>query len=708
MSSAKFGKKMLAKIIDRFPIFSNKVMADAALFHALAEHNSDGLIVVSKENKIIRYLNPAAKKIFHVSTDVCPGQPFGHIIPKEEGVVEIKVAHADGRKTLAEMRVQLMAWQGENAFLLTLRVVASKRSHKALQEKHGERLQALINASPLAIMVVDMTGCVTMWSQAATRTFGWSEYDVLGQPLPKIGGSGKESLHQLIVQVLEGTSLSGREILGQRRRNGEELDLQLWTTTLRDSLDIVSSTMIFAADITDRRRTEVRLYGATNRDQLTMLPNRAQFVERLQQAIERLKGREPIAVFHLGLDRFKNINHSLGHIKGDQVLREAANRLVASLYDTDVVARTGGDEFTILLRDVRHVSDSSRIAQKLLDAVAQITLLDGHKIYATASIGIAVYPQDGTEAEALMHSADIAMQRAKKEHGGGACLFHTIDFDLLARERLSMEGSLHQALERDEFKLYYQPQVNPENGSIEGVEALLRWFHPDKGLISPALFIPVAESVGMIIHIGEWVLMSACMQAQAWVEAGMEPVRVSVNISARQFVHPQFVPYVAKTLHESGLSANLLELELTESMLVKNTELVIAVMMRLKKMGVKLSLDDFGTGYSALSYLARLPIDTLKIDQSFVQGIGLPTNASICAAIIALAGSLGLKTIAEGVETQEQLEFMISHGCGQIQGYFFSRPLPADECTLLLADGGFLRHLTRRCESSLPSAVVYE
>jgi len=555
-------------------------------------------------------------------------------------------------------------------------------------------------------VAVDMGGRVTLWSQAAARTFGWSEFDTLGQPLPSTAGSGKESLHNLIDQALEGAILSGRELTGQRRRNGEELDLQLWTTSLRNSHGISNGAMIFAADITERKRSEALFISVASRDLLTLLPNRAQFRERLQQAIDKIQHGEqpPFAVFHVGLDRFKNINHSLGHTTGDLLLREAASRISGALYDTDLVARTGGDEFSILLRDIRHVRDSSRIAQKLLDAVAQMTMLDGNKIFATASIGIAVYPQDGADADALLHSSDIAMQRAK-ERGGGTSQFHTEDLDSRAREHLGMESSLHQACERGEFELYYQPQVNPRNGCIVGVESLLRWFHPEKGMIPPDRFIPVAESSGMIVPIGEWVLRTACTQAQAWIEAGFPPVRVAVNISARQFDHPHFVPTVAAILHETGLNPKLLELELTESMLVKNTEDIIAVMMDLKRMGVQLSLDDFGTGYSALSYLARLPLDTLKIDQSFIRGIGqMTTNGSICTAIIALAGSLGLRTIAEGVETKEQLEFMIAHNCDEIQGYYFSRPLPAEDCASLLNAGGFLNLLPEpkpACSSEL-------
>ncbi|MDP2879696.1 MAG: EAL domain-containing protein [Sulfuricella sp.] len=682
----------LAELVDDFSLRAKKLLANEALFHSLVEKSSESLLMVGKEGGKILYANPAAEKLFYAAPGELMGQLFGHPI-REGEVGEIDVVHSRHRKTTAEMHVTPLEWNGEAAWLLSLRATAERHRLKNTLHKNTDRLNALINASPLAIVAVDMSGCVTLWNQAASRTFGWSEVDVLGQPLPLMPApGGKESLQELVEQALHGEVLYGRELAGQQRCDGSVLDLQLWTSPLHNSQEITHGAMIFAVDITERKRTEKQLLNIAGIDVLTGLANRSQFRERLRQAIERVKhgDQPPFAVMHLGLDRFKAINQSLGHAMGDQLLREAAKRLADTLYDSDLVARTGGDEFSILLRDIRHVRDGARIAQKLLDSVAAVILTDGGDLYATASIGIAVYQQDGTDAEALLHSADTAMQRAK-ERGGGTSQFYTEDLDLRAREQLGMESDLHHAYERGEFKLYYQPQVNPINGRIVGVEALLRWFHPENGSISPAQFIPLAERSGMIIPIGEWVLRTACAQAQEWVKAGLPPVRVAVNLSARQLEHPQLVPSVADALRESGLDPAMLELELTESMLVKNTEDIVAVMHVLKKMGVQLSLDDFGTGYSALSYLARLPLDTLKIDQSFVRGIGQnPTNDSISIAIIALARSLGLKTIAEGVETLEQAEFLVARDCDEIQGYFFSHPLPAEECTALLTAGAVL------------------
>ncbi len=686
MKREKAGTVQLAELIENFSHMTRKVLADTELFHTLVEKNSDSLLMVGKDGKIL-YANPAAEKLFYAAPGGLKDQLFGHPI-REGEINEIDVVHSSRRKTTAEIHATPLEWNGESAWLLSLRAMTERRRLKDTLHKNTDRLNALVNASPLAIVAVDMGGRVTLWNPAAARTFGWSEIDVLGQPLPPIAAGG-ETLQDLIEQALHGAMLSGRELTGQRRRDGSGLDLQLWTAPLHNAQEITHGAMIFAADITERKHAEERLLNIAGIDPLTGLPNRSQFRERLRQAIERIMhgDQPPFAVMHLGLDRFKAINRSMGHTFGDKLLQEISRRITGTLYDTDLVARSGGDEFSILLRDIRHVRDSARIAQKLLDNVAEMVSTDGGELYTTASIGIAVYPQDGTEADALLHNADSAMQRAK-ECGGGASQFYAEGLDLRAREQLDLENSLHHAFERGEFTLHFQPQIDPRSGRIAGVETLLRWFHPENGAISPAHFIPVAERSGMIVPIGEWVLRNACLQAQRWIAAGLPPVRVAVNLSVRQFEHPQLVRGVAEALRASGLDPSLLELELTESMLAKNPENIVAVMIDLKKMGVQLSLDDFGTGYSALSYLARLPLDTLKIDRSFVNGIGqAPVNGSISAAIVALARSLGLKTIAEGVETREQTDFLIAHGCDEIQGFYFSRPVPADECANLLATG---------------------
>ena len=677
----------LSQLVENFAVMARKVLADEKVFHTLVETSSDGLLVVSGEAEIL-YANPAAEKLFFAQPGELVGKLFGH--PVHEGEVsEIDVVQSARRKTAAEMHVTSLVWNDAPAYLLSLRSVGERRRLRESLRKNTDRLRALINASPLAIVAVDAQSRVTLWNRAAVRIFGWSEVDTIGQPPPETGGADGESLADVIRQALQGDVLHGRELVGQRHKDGKELALQLWTSPLHNAHDIADGALIFAVDVTERKRTEAYLQNVAGLDALTRLPNRVQFHERLGMAVERALRDEqsPFAVIQFGLDRFRNINQSLGHAIGDQLLLEVALRITATLYDTDLVARTGGDEFSILARDVQNAMDAARIGQKLLDAIRPEILLNGNEVFVGASVGIAVFPKDGADADSLLHNSDAAMGLAK-EQGGGICRFHAGDADNGAHRQLHMESQLHLASERGEFKLHFQPQVNLADGRVVGVEALLRWFHPELGPVSPTSFIPVAERTGQIVPIGEWVLRTACMQARAWGAAGLPPVRVAVNLSARQLDHPRLIPAVAAALAESGLAPELLVLELTESMLVKNAEDVIAVLHGLKDIGVGLSIDDFGTGYSALSYLARMPLDTLKIDRSFVAGIGRGrTNETIALAIIALARSLGLKTVAEGVETERQAEFLAEHGCDEIQGYLFSPAVPADQFAALMVDG---------------------
>ena len=398
----------------------------------------------------------------------------------------------------------------------------------------------------------------------------------------------------------------------------------------------------------------------------------------------------------LDLDGFKNINDTLGHAYGDILLTEIAQRLVTTLRKDDLVARgddlvarQGGDEFTILLQGISVVENIIQIAEKVLAAVSTPFLADGHEMHVTASIGITVFPLDDTDIEQLLQNADTAMYRAK-ENGKNNFQFYTAAMNTLIRERMEIENGLRHALARDELVLHYQPLVDIRSGKIIGVEALVRWAHPEKGLIPPGKFIPVAEESGLIVLIGEWVLRAACRQNKAWRDLGLPHIRMAVNLSARQFREPQLVTVVAKALEDAGLDphTSCLELELTESLLMKDMEGTIAKLHKLQKMGVCLSIDDFGTGYSSLNYLKRFPIHTLKIDQSFIRDITIdPHDAAISATIVTLAHNLKLKVIAEGVETAEQLALLREMKCDQMQGYYFSKPIPAEALEALLREG---------------------
>jgi diguanylate cyclase (GGDEF)-like protein len=420
-------------------------------------------------------------------------------------------------------------------------------------------------------------------------------------------------------------------------------------------------------------------------DSVTDLPNRTLLKDRLTQAIaSACRHQQELAVLFLDLDRFKYINDSLGHAIGDRVLQSVAQRLRACVRASDTVSRQGGDEFVILLSQLTHAQDAAVSANKILVALAMPHRIDQHELHLTASIGIVTYPDDGTDAETLMKHADFAMYHAK-DAGRNNYQFFELDMTERAGERQSLENGLHHALERREFELYYQPKMNLATGAVIGVEALIRWRHPERGLVSPAQFIPIAEECGFIVPIGRWALREACRQGRAWQDAGLAPVRIAVNISAVELRARDFVAGVRTILTETGLDPRCLELELTETFLMQDSKSTVAVLQALKAMGLHLALDDFGTGYSSLSYLKRFPIDTLKIDQSFVRDVTTDADdASIVSAVISMGKSLHMQVVAEGVETRAQLEFLRELSCPEGQGYYFSPPVVAAKFAQLM------------------------
>jgi diguanylate cyclase (GGDEF)-like protein len=423
-------------------------------------------------------------------------------------------------------------------------------------------------------------------------------------------------------------------------------------------------------------------------DALTGLPNRIFFKDRIKHKLTYTHhGTQKLAIMILDLDRFKNVNDYLGHAIGDLLLQDVAGRLKGCFHDDDAVFHLGGDEYAVILSNIPHMQDVTRAAEKIVTALAQPFILEGHEIFITTSIGISIYSSDGEDRETLIKNAETAMYRAK-EMNRDNYQFYSPEMNAKAVEQLSLENSLRKALGRKEFLLYYQPQVDIETGQIVGVEALLRWYRPDLGLISPADFIPLAEENGLIVPIGEWVLRTACEQNKAWQEAGFSPIRVSVNLSMRQFQQKNLAKTIARILKETDLDARWLKLEITESVVMHNAEETIATLHELKALGVHISIDDFGTGYSSLSYLKSFPIDTLKIDRSFVRDITTDTNDSaITKAVITLAHSLKLKVIAEGVETEGQLAYLRENQCDQMQGFLFSRPIPTTDFEKLLEKG---------------------
>jgi diguanylate cyclase (GGDEF)-like protein len=436
----------------------------------------------------------------------------------------------------------------------------------------------------------------------------------------------------------------------------------------------------------ERAAQEERIRHQAYHDALTGLPNRASFTEHLEEAMRRAKRAGwPLAILFLDLDLFKRVNDSLGHDAGDRLLRVAAERIRRAVREADMLFRMGGDEFTVLLEDLRGPEEAAMVAGRVLEGIAEPLQLQHHEISVSASIGIALYPRDDVVGERLVKAADTAMYRAK-ELGRNRYAFFAREMNERVESQIMIEAALRRALKNDEFVLHYQPRVSAATGRATGAEALLRWKHPEWGLVEPARFVPLLEETGLVVPVGAWVLAEACKQARAWQAAGLPPLRVSVNLSSRQFRSEALFDAVSEALRSSDLSPQYLELELTESLLVENVDHAMGVMGKLKAIGTAISIDDFGTGYSSLGYLKRFPIDSLKIDKSFVRDIATsPKDAAIVKAISALARSLGMGLIAEGVEEPWQVEFLRARHCTEMQGYLFSRPLPPESLVDALA-----------------------
>ncbi|TBL81188.1 EAL domain-containing protein [Paenibacillus thalictri] len=439
--------------------------------------------------------------------------------------------------------------------------------------------------------------------------------------------------------------------------------------------------------VNERRKAEEKLVHMAYHDSLTNLPNRTLLHDRLNESFQKSKkDGTSFAVIFFDLDRFKVINDTLGHHVGDQLLQQLARRLEVYVKAKDFVARYSGDEFIFIINDMAHVDEAVQFARGIPTLLKEPFIVENCELFVTSSVGISIYPQDGTESETLLKNADIAMYRSKEKGGNTYQVYHP-DMNKRSLHRLNLEVDMRRALERREFSIHYQPLVNLKTGQVFGMECLLRWNHPIWGLVSPGEFIPLAEETGLIIPIGNWVLKMACKQNKEWQEQGYPPLCVSVNISVSQFHQSNFINVVEEALHESGLDPNLLCLEITENIAMQNVPHIIDSMNKLRELGVRISIDDFGTGYSSLSYLKRFRVHTLKIDQSFIRDVTSDEdNAAIVTALIAMSHRLKIKSLAEGVETQEQLAFLIGQGCDEIQGYVFSKPVPAKDFERLLQE----------------------
>ncbi|MEO8197637.1 MAG: EAL domain-containing protein [Thermoanaerobaculia bacterium] len=556
-----------------------------------------------------------------------------------------------------------------------------------------ERAQVSLKCIGDAVICTDSADRITFLNLVAESTTGWSFQEAVGRSrievLRVLDGLGREvsrDVLPLAVDLEQTMQLPSSWMLV--RRDGFELPIEGSAAPIHDLEGKAAGAVIVFRDVSDARALALQMTHFAEHDFLTGLPNRLLLNDRLGQAIAVAPRHEKkVAVLFLDLDGFKHINDSLGHSIGDKLLQSVAGRLVESVRAPDTVSRQGGDEFVVLLSEVDRWEEVAIAARRMLQTLAEPHSVDQHDLHVTASIGVSIYPEDGQDAETLIKNADMAMYQAKADGRQGVKFFKPAMYRRAA-ERQSIEESLRRALERDELTLHYQPKVHLGTGAITGAEALLRWTHPVRGVVPPAEFIHVAEDCGLVLPIGKWVLREACRQARAWVEAGLPATTMAVNISAVEFASEHFLAGVFATLEETGLDPRLLELELTESVLMKRAEATESILKALRRRGVKLAVDDFGTGYSSLSYLRRFPIDGLKIDQSFVRQISTtPEETSIVTAVISMGRSLKLRVVAEGVETPEQAAFLQAHQCEEAQGFLFSRPVPPPEFAGLLATG---------------------
>ncbi len=570
--------------------------------------------------------------------------------------------------------------------LLNADIAARMRAEQALQLR-----QRAIEASANAIIITSAVPPdypIEYVNPAFERMTGYRAEEVIGRSMRLLNGDDRD---QPGIQDFKTATLERREghaVVRSYRKDGTMFWNDLYVTPVKDAAGEVTHFVAAQYDITATKNYQAELEFQAGHDALTGLANRSLLRDRLDQAIAYAsRYHHPVWVVFIDLDRFKFVNDTLGHKAGDLLLKTISERLQSVVRATDTVARLGGDEFILLLTERADEKLVTVVIQRIMDVVARPLQIDEHEFFLTCSIGIAVYPADGEDPELLIQHADIAMYRAKQS-GHSNFQFYTAAMNEGALERLRIEGNLRTALERGEFVLHYQPQVDLSSGRIVGMEALIRWQHPELGLVTPARFIALAEETGLIVPIGAWVLRTACAQNKAWQRAGFNDLRIAVNLSARQFAKQDLVKSIASVLEETGLDPACLEIELTESLVMTDVERAIGILRDLKELGVKLSIDDFGTGYSSLSYLKRFPIDVLKIDQSFVRDMTLdPDDAAIVTLIISLAHSLRLQVIAEGVETEEQLAYLWQHGCDQMQGYCFSRPVPAADFELMLRQG---------------------
>ncbi|MDK2124306.1 bifunctional diguanylate cyclase/phosphodiesterase [Parachitinimonas caeni] len=678
----------------------HQLEATESKFKAFVELSLAGIYVV--QDGILVYGNPRLAEILGYTQEQLIGTPVRDVTSPEDlpkltenhrrrlaGEVEsvryvYRAQRRDGSLVDVEAHGRVFQYNDRPAVIGILIDVSDQ-----LAAERQLRLSAKVfeNASE-GILITDADTRIIAVNAAFTRITGYSEQETLGTVSRMFNPKGdRREINRIMFEELNESSHWQGEMV-DRRKSGELYPVWLSISAVRDASGRITNFVGVFTDYTSRKEAEERLYYLANHDPLTSLPNRTALNESLIHSVNQArKLGEKLAVLFIDLDRFKAINDTLGHAAGDHLLQTAASRLRACLSDEDTVGRLGGDEFTVVLETIGDPNAAAFVAQRILDQMGKPFTIDGHEMFVTCSIGISLYPNDGQEAQTLLKNADIAMYRAK-ECGKNNYQFFAQDMNAKAFEHLLMENSLRYALERREFVLHYQPQVATADGRVEGLEALIRWRHPDFGLVPPTRFVPLAEETGLIVSIGEWAIREVCLQTKAWLDEGLEIDHVAVNLSARQFASDNLLPAVHAALVESGLPPALLELELTESLIMKNPAEAVELLKRLQAMGVQLSIDDFGTGYSSLSNLKHFPLHNLKIDRSFIESVPYDDDSvAITEAIIAIARKMKLRVIAEGVENVQQFDYLRSVGCDLVQGYLFSPAVKAEDVPRLLKAG---------------------
>ncbi len=578
-----------------------------------------------------------------------------------------------------EIRLQLAHEEYPPVFV----AIVQDSTERKRAETQMSKLSGAVEQTADAVMITDSQGEIEYVNAAFETISGYGRGEAVGSK-PSLIKSGMHdaAFYRRMWSVLRRGGVF-QDVLINRRKSGELYYEEKTITPLKNENGRITHYISTGKDITDRMETQERLHHLAYHDLLTGLPNRAMLSDRLQHALTRAsRARERLAVLILDLDRFKVINDTLGHDIGDRLLRAIAARVQSCVRDSDTLARLGGDEFAVLLEDVTGAGQISAVATEILDQFARPVVVEEHELFVTPSIGIGIYPDDGDDMLSILKNADTAMFRAK-EHGGNTYQFYASDMGAKALQRLTLETGLRRALARNEFVLHYQPQFDLHTGDITTIEALVRWQHPDLGLVPPADFMRLLEETGLIVPIGEWVLQTACVQNKIWQDQCRGLLRIAINVSPRQFRHgSDLVQLVANALKKSGLEGRHLELELTESTVMENVQAAVDTMDALSAMGVRIAIDDFGTGYSSLNHLKRFPISTLKVDRSFVQDITRdPDDAAMVSTIAAMGHHLMLQVVAEGVESEAQLDFLRKCDCDVVQGYLLGRPLSAEEMT---------------------------